>query len=140
MERDIGVEIRVADSIPEAVRDADIVICATSSKVPVLNSLHLKPGAHVNTVCLKTLDGYELGLDIADAAKIIVTDSVEQTRSYASPFFLAGTRHGDRIVELSDIIAGRTFGRRSVEDATLFCSVGLAGTEVAVASAILDTL
>ncbi len=30
---------------------------------------------------------YELGLDIADMANIIATDSSEQTRAYASSFF-----------------------------------------------------
>lgn len=44
------------------------------------------------------------------------------------------------MVELSDIVAGRVPGRVSADQMTLFCSVGLAGTEVAVASAIFDSL
>lgn len=37
-------------------------------------------------------------------------------------------------------MAGKAAGRGSPGDTTLFCSVGLAGTEVVVASAILDML
>ncbi|MBB4407612.1 ornithine cyclodeaminase/alanine dehydrogenase-like protein (mu-crystallin family) [Agrobacterium tumefaciens] len=73
-------------------------------------------------------------------ASTIATDSPEQTRAYTSPFFLNGSGNEDRMVELSDIVAGRVPGRVSADQMTLFCSVGLAGTEVAVASAIFDSL
>ncbi|MGO4569326.1 ornithine cyclodeaminase family protein [Rhizobium sp. 2YAF20] len=140
MQLELGIDIRPAESVREAVSDADIVICATSSNRPVVTASDLKFGAHINTVGPKTLQGYELGLDIADAAKIISTDSSEQTRSYASPFFLTGSGNEQRVVELSDIIAGTALGRTSAAETTLFCSVGLAGTEVVVASAILGNL
>lgn len=140
MEADLGIEIRPADRADEAVSDADIVICATSSNQPVVHASDLKRGAHVNTVGPKMLDGYELGLDIANMASTIATDSPEQTRAYTSPFFLNGSGNEDRMVELSDIVAGRVPGRTSADQMTLFCSAGLAGTEVAVAAAIFDCL
>jgi ornithine cyclodeaminase len=43
----------------------------------------------------------------------------------------------ERLVELSDMVAGNKPGRTSPEDFTLFCSVGLAGTEVVVANEAL---
>lgn len=140
MEADLGIETRPADSVYEAVSDADIIICATSSNQPVVRAADLKRGVHVNTVGPKTLDGYELGLDIADMASTIATDSSEQTRAYTSAFFLNGSGNENRMVELSDIVAGKVPGRTSADQMTLFCSVGLAGTEVAVASAIFDNL
>ncbi|MFS2180470.1 ornithine cyclodeaminase family protein [Rhizobium pisi] len=140
MERALGLEVVPVGSAREAVDDADIVIAATASRAPVIHAADLKPGVHINTVGPKTRDGYELGLDIADAATVIATDSPEQTRAYASPFFLAGSGHEHRMADLADIIAGRASGRGSPEDMTLFCSVGLAGTEVVVASAILDVI
>lgn len=140
MEEELGIEIRPAAGVREAVGDADIVICATSSNQPVVHASDLRRGVHVNTVGPKTLDGCELGLDIANMASTIATDSPEQTRAYASPFFLNGSGNEDRIVGLSDIVAGRVLGRTSADQMTLFCSAGLAGTEVAVASAIFDCL
>lgn len=44
------------------------------------------------------------------------------------------------MADLADIMAAKAAGRGSLGDTTLFCSVGLAGTEVVVASAILDML
>ncbi|MBY5457783.1 ornithine cyclodeaminase family protein [Rhizobium leguminosarum] len=140
MQQALGIEVEPAGSASKAVDGADIVICATTSQTPVIHARDLKPGVHVNTVGPKTQQGYELGLDIAYVAAVIATDSPEQTRAYASPFFLAGSGNEHRMADLADIIAGKAAGRGSPEDTTLFCSVGLAGTEVVVASAILDIL
>ncbi|WP_064692035.1 ornithine cyclodeaminase family protein [Rhizobium aegyptiacum] len=136
----LGLEVEAVGSVSKAVDDADIVICATTSQTPVLHVRNLKAGAHVNTVGPKTLHGYELGLDVADAAAVIATDSPEQARAYASPFFLAGSASDGHLADLADIVAGKAAGRGSSDEITLFCSVGLAGTEVVVASAILDSL
>ncbi|WP_245516990.1 ornithine cyclodeaminase family protein [Rhizobium leguminosarum] len=140
MQHALDIEVEPAGSASEAVDGADIVICATTSRTPAIHARDLKPGVHVNTVGPKTSGGYELGLDIADAAAVIATDSPEQTRAYASPFFLAGSGNEHRMADLADIMAGKAAGRGSPGDTTLFCSVGLAGTEVVVASAILDML
>ncbi|MDR6104149.1 ornithine cyclodeaminase/alanine dehydrogenase-like protein (mu-crystallin family) [Agrobacterium larrymoorei] len=140
MQIELGVDVEPVARVKDAVRDADIVICATSSSQPVVDISDLKPGAHVNTVGPKTIEAHELGLSVADAASIIATDSSEQTRSYGAPFFLEGSGQEQRMVELSDIVAGRIASRTSSEQTTLFCSVGLAGTEVAVAAAIFDML
>lgn len=140
MQRELGIEVRPAASAREAIADADIVICATSSHRPVLAAADLKPGAHINTIGPKTIDAHEIGLDVASVATIVATDSVAQTRAYAPPFFLAGSAHQRRLTELSDILAGKAPGRQAADDITLFCSVGLAGTEVAVASVIFDRM
>lgn len=140
MQRELGIAVEPAETAGEAVADADIVLCATSSNVPVIHAPDLKPGVHINTIGPKTLQGHELGLDLADTANVIATDSLAQTRAYASPFFLAGSRHEHRMQELADIVANNAPGRTSSLDTTLFCSVGLAGTEVIVASAIFDML
>jgi ornithine cyclodeaminase len=43
----------------------------------------------------------------------------------------------EAMVELGDIVVGKHTGRHSPEDITLFCTAGLSGTEVAVASEAL---
>lgn len=140
MQMELGIDVVPVPHMKDAVCDADIVICATSSSQPVLDVSDLKPGAHINTVGPKTVDAHELGLSVAGAASIIATDSCEQTRAYGAPFFLHGSGHEQRMVELSDIIAGSGAGRTSRDQTSLFCSVGVAGTEVAVAAAIFESL
>ncbi|KJF74437.1 ornithine cyclodeaminase family protein [Agrobacterium arsenijevicii] len=137
MQRHLGLDIEAVGSVAEAVRGADIVICATSSSMPVLHAQDLKPGVHINTVGPKTLGGHEIDLDVAEMAHRIATDSPEQMHAYASPFFLAGTSHEERVEDLASIISEDKTRQRSADTTTFFCSTGLAGTEVAVAAAIL---
>ncbi|MFB2564446.1 ornithine cyclodeaminase family protein [Rhizobium sp. IMFF44] len=140
MQLELGISIEPVTSAAKAVADADIVLCATSSDRPVIDASDLKAGVHINTIGPKTLKGHELGLDVANMASLIATDSPEQTCAYASPFFLSGTMHEERMLDLAAIVAGQASGRTSPLDTTLFCSVGLAGTEVVVASAIFDMI
>lgn len=133
----LDLSIEPVGSVEGAVSDAQIVICATTSTSPVLNAKWLRPDAHVTTVGPKTMDAHELGLDVAEWAQVIATDSPEQTRAYSSPFFLHGSQHADRMIDLSRLVEGTVNARPQGREATLFCSVGLAGTEVLVAAALL---
>ncbi len=69
------------------------------SNQPVVSTGDLKRSVHVNTrVGPKTLDGYELRLNVADMANIIAGSvHSEQTRAYASPFFLNGSGNEDHV-------------------------------------------
>jgi ornithine cyclodeaminase len=97
----------------------------------------LKPGAHVNTVGPRAQGASELDASIAGRVRVVATDSRRQLRSYAKPYFLADTPWMEAMVELGDIVVGQQTGRQSPDDMTLFCTAGLSGTEVAVASEAL---
>lgn len=130
-----GVECAVAGSAREAVQGADVVVCATNSPTPVLDTAWIAPGTHVTTIGPKTVDRHELPLDIADACDVIATDSLTQVQAYDPLFYIGET---EKIVGLEQIVVGVTPGRRSPEDITLFCSVGLAGTEVVLANRVFQ--
>jgi ornithine cyclodeaminase len=136
----LGLAIAPVTSARDAVEGADIVLCATTSAVPVIEAAWLGRDAHVNTVGPKTRTRHEIGPEIAERAAIIATDSPEQTRAYPEPFFLAGSPAIGRMVDLADLVSGKVATRRGGAAMTLFCSVGLAGTEVLVAAAALSRL
>ncbi len=137
MTQQLDLPIRAVASARAAVDGADIVLCATISPTPVIELAWLKPGVHINTVASKTVGAHEVGVDIAEGADLIATDSPEQTRAYSKPFFLAGTAANDRMADLADIVTGKLPGRQSGTGMSLFCSQGLAGTEVFVAARVL---
>jgi ornithine cyclodeaminase len=132
-----GVATAAATSAEEAVADADIVILATTSKSPVIQARWLKAGAHISTLGPRVKNRSEVGADVVERASLIATDSPEQIAALGDPYFLAGTAGMERLVDLADIVAGRAPGRQNTDEISLFCSVGLAGTEVMVAAAIL---
>jgi ornithine cyclodeaminase len=126
-----------ADSPEEVIRFADVLICATTSTSPVLDARWVQPGTHVNTLGPKFKGMSEIPYELAQKSQVIATDSLQQADSYPEPFFLLNTREHDRMVDVSEIVVGRQSGRLSLNDVTLFCSVGLAGTEVVVADRAL---
>ncbi|MFY0804821.1 ornithine cyclodeaminase family protein [Peribacillus frigoritolerans] len=137
MSEKLDMDVIPMDSPKKCVEKADIIICATNSRSPVIDADWLKPGVHINTVGPKSMNGHELPIEVAGKSSVITTDSLEQLCAYSTPHFLANTPYEQNIVQLSDIITGKTPGRTSPNDVTLFCSVGLSGTEVVVAHEIM---
>jgi ornithine cyclodeaminase len=133
----LGRTIRPVATAREAVIGADLVLCATDSGSPVIETQWLARGVHVSTLGPKLADRHELPRDIGEIADVAATDSPAQLHAYPAPHVLEGTRAGQHMLDLADIVAAGVSGRRSPTDITLFCSVGLAGTEVAVADALL---
>ncbi|HIL02717.1 MAG TPA: ornithine cyclodeaminase family protein [Myxococcales bacterium] len=127
------LDCMVATSPRDAVAEADIVICATSSTSPVLESGWIKPGAHVSTVGPKLFGAQELPSDFGARCAVVTTDSLKQVEAYGR-FFLTS---GPAPIGLEQIIAGKFRGRANPDDITLYCSVGLAGTEVVLANEVL---
>jgi ornithine cyclodeaminase len=112
-------------------------MCVTTSTTPVFDPRWLKPGAHVNTVGPRAQGASEVDASIAGRVGVVATDSRRQLRSDAQPYVLAETPWMEAMVELGDMVVGQHTGRQSPDDMTLFCTAGLSGTEVAVASEAL---
>lgn len=136
-----GVPVRGVNSPSEAVCGSDIVITATSSATPVFDGVELRAGTFVAAVGSNYLHKTELDTHVIERAGTIVCDSIEACRLEAGDFvpaLAAGLFDWSRAVELGDVVTGRTAGRNSPEEITLFKSVGLALEDVAVAAAVLD--
>lgn len=130
---ELGLDVEAVSSNEAAVRGVDVVITATTSREPVFDPAWLEPGVHINTVGPKFVNANEIDPAVAEDSDVIVTDSLAQVDGYERPFFLSDTSYGDEMVELSALVSGEAPGRERDDDITLFCSVGLAGTEVVVA-------
>jgi alanine dehydrogenase len=129
---DLGLQALAVDSAETAVRDADIVILATRSPTPVIDAAWVAPGAHVTTVGPKRASAHETPPELADLAALVVSDSPGQAASYGEPFFTSRP-----LIHVGAVLDGRSPGRRSDGDITLYCSTGLAGSEVVMAAALL---
>ena len=117
----------------EAVEEADLVVLATNSGTPVIEADWVRPGSHVTTVGPKETGRHECPVALAARAGLIATDSLDQVDRYAHPYFLTGTPDRARMVSLAAVQAGEV---ARPDATTLFCSVGLAGTDVAVAATL----
>ncbi|PYT58604.1 MAG: ornithine cyclodeaminase [Acidobacteria bacterium] len=132
----LGLPVTPSSSAGEAVRRADVVCTATTSSQPVVSGADLAPGAHINAIGANHAHKRELDDEAIASADIIVVDSVEQSRQEAGDLIIAF--HGDEICwtgvkKLSDIVAGKTSGRTSPSEVTLFKSNGIASWDLAAA-------
>jgi ornithine cyclodeaminase/alanine dehydrogenase-like protein (mu-crystallin family) len=142
MSERLGIPVHPCASAAQAVRGADIVCTATTSAQPVVSGADLAPGAHINAIGANHAHKRELDDEAVASADIIVVDSVEQSRQEAGDLIIAF--HGDEICwtgvkRLSEIVAGKTSGRTSDTEVTLFKSNGIASWDLAVAMKVYAT-
>jgi ornithine cyclodeaminase len=109
-------------------------VLATSSRSPVIEADDVAPGAHVTSLGPKSAEGHEVPLDLVAQAAIVTCDSPAQAQAYPEPFFTGDTK----LVDLAALVCGSVPGRERADAITLHCSVGLAGTEVALAERVLE--
>ena len=131
------VEFEAVGSAEEAVSGADVLVVATSSTEPTFDPDWLAPGAHVTTLGPKFEGASEIDPTLPGTCDALVSDSIAQVDGYDRPYVVSGADR-ERMIELSAVVTGETEARRDPDDRTLFCSVGLAGTEVVLARAAFE--
>jgi alanine dehydrogenase len=136
MSERLGIRVVSAGSASEAVRGADIVSTATTAAHPVVTGGDLAQGVHINAIGANHANKRELDKEAVASADVIVVDSVEQSRQEAGDLIIAF--HGDEscwtgVKKLSEVVSGKTTGRTSDGEVTLFKSNGIASWDLAVA-------
>jgi ornithine cyclodeaminase len=120
-------------SAQQAVREADIVIAATTSSTPVFDGRDLKPGAHVTGVGSFTPQMQEVDAVTVQRARIVV-DSRTACAEEAGDLIIPNATVD---AELGEIVNGVKSGRETPEEITFFKSVGVAVQDAAAAAAVL---
>jgi|SRR5580704_17251935 alanine dehydrogenase len=136
-----GTQVVPVHSPEEAVAEKDIVICATTSELPLFEGRMVEPGTHLNVVGSNYLTKAEIDVETVRRADVIVCDSVEACRREAGDFVAAleaGITDWPLMHDLAEVVVGRQTGRALPEQITLFKSVGLAIEDVALAVKLLE--
>jgi ornithine cyclodeaminase/alanine dehydrogenase-like protein (mu-crystallin family) len=137
----VPFQLEAARDPEAAVRDADIVVTATTSKEPVLHRGWIAPGTHVNGVGASQPTSRELDTKLVATATLFA-DRSESVRNEAGEFRLAleeGRIQPDHIrAELAEVLTGQQPGRTSADEITLFRSLGLAVEDLAAAGFVLE--
>jgi ornithine cyclodeaminase/alanine dehydrogenase-like protein (mu-crystallin family) len=139
MTKILGVTVTPAPGPEEAVRDADIVVTATTSSEPVFNGEWLAKGTHVNAIGSNSLARQEIDVETVRRSACVVVDSLEQARIEngdlaraveAEAFYWEDAR------ELGLVVIGDFPGREDDSEITLYESGGIALEDVALAGRI----
>lgn len=136
------VTIRTAATTTEALKGADVLVAATTSRTPVIQAEDISLGAHINGVGSYTHEMQEVAADVVTQSKIVV-DSRESALAEAGdliiPMKLGKLRAESIHAELGEIAAGLKQGRASETEITFFKSVGNAIQDLMVATRIIAT-
>lgn len=136
----IPSDVNPVNTPADAVRDAEIIVTATTSAKPVFKGKDVAVGAHINAIGSYTPEMQEVDADTVRRAKVIV-DSRAACLAEAGDLIIPlreGIISESHIyAEIGEIINGVKPGRESPREITLFKSVGNAVQDAAVASLIL---
>ncbi len=137
----LGLPVIPVSSAEHAVRDAEIVVAATTASKPVVLGEWLAPGAHVNAIGANFPQKRELDDAAVQRAGLLAVDSVEQSKQEAGDLIHALGADAARwaaVRELAEIVAGKVAGRTGAAEITLFKSNGIAIWDIAVAARVYE--
>lgn len=137
---DLNISVTAVSDLAAAVRQSDICVTCTPSRLPLLGRDDVRPGTFVAAVGADNFEKQELHPSLMATNKI-VCDILEQCA-------LMGDLHhaldsgvltrADVHAELGEVVAGKRPGRESKEEITIFDSTGMALQDVAAAAFLYE--
>jgi ornithine cyclodeaminase len=131
-----GLEVEVTDDLESAVRDADIVSCATLSATPLVRGKWLKKGCHVDLVGGFTPKMREADDDAVKKSRVYVdtrAGALKEAGDITQPLKSGALKKDGVRGDLFELCAGKAKGRTLGNQMTLFKSVGTAIEDLAAA-------
>lgn len=139
--REEGIDAEVALDLRAAVEKADLITCATTSREPLLRGAWLREGTHVDLVGAFRRDMREAD-DAAILRSRVVVDTyagaLAEAGDLTQPIERGVIRREHVVAELAQVLRGEVQGRITLQDVTLFKSVGTAVEDLAAARLVVS--
>jgi alanine dehydrogenase len=138
--RDPGLKAETVRDLGTALKQSDVVVTCTPSKLPYVGPDKIRPGAFVAAVGADSPVKSEIEPTLMAAATVVV-DLLDQCAEYGDLHHAIEAcvmTRADVHAELAEIVAGRKPGRRRTDEITLFDSSGTALQDVAAATLVYD--
>ena len=133
-----NIEVIVATSLEEAIAQADVISCATTSTTPLVNRRAVRDGTHIDLIGSYTPQMREADSNLFQGARVFVDtrDAVFESGDLIAPCsegFLAEAS----IRTLADLIGDPALGRSDNDELTIFKAAGTAIADFAAAQYLL---
>ncbi|MFC1502037.1 ornithine cyclodeaminase family protein [bacterium] len=132
----------VAAQEPESVvSESQIIVTATTSQTPVFDGRHLIPGSHINAIGSYKPHVREVDDETIRRARLFVDSrslSLIEAGDLIIPLENGVISESDIRAELGELVLGKSKGRESDDEITLFKSVGMAVQDMAVAKTVFQ--
>jgi ornithine cyclodeaminase len=137
-----GVEVRLEPDLEQSVRRADVLICATASREPLVRGDWLREGQHITAVGADDPGKCELDVGALRRARVFV-DSTAITVANGDIYrAIQGGAYSanDLAGEIGEVLNGCTPGRNSDLDITICKLVGIGAQDLVAAEVALAIL
>jgi ornithine cyclodeaminase len=140
--RDEGHDAVAVTDLQAAVREADIVSCATLSTAPLVRGEWLKAGSHLDLIGSFTPQMREADAAcFVDARTFVDTDEALMKAGDLLDAIAAGTLRADGVsATLAQLCRGQRSGRADAAERTVFKAVGTALEDLAAATLVWGDL
>ena len=130
-----GLNVKAVATAKEAVKNVDVIVTVTPANKPILKSEWISEGTHINAMGADAPGKQELESGLLKKSRIFI-DCWEQARHSGEinvPVAEGLIIREDINAKIGDVIIGKSNGRVSDEDITIFDSTGLAVQDVVTA-------
>lgn len=129
-----GINIEAIEDIEIAVKSADIICTTTSSCKPILKGNWLAPGTHLNAVGASLAKQAEVDVETVKRSHFYVDYrpfAQEQAGEYLNALAAGAINEEHIIGEIGEVLLGKVKGRTSLDEITLYKSLGVATQDLA---------
>lgn len=133
-------EVVYTPSRQAAVREADIVVAATTSHEPVFDGRDLRPGSMVIAAGAYEATSREVDSEAIRRASKVVVDSIHDCLDDAGDLVIPireGILRREDVAELGDLVLGKRPGRERDDEITFFKSIGVPIQDLVTAQHVL---
>lgn len=137
----LGLDVETVETSKQCVENSDLLVVASTSRVPVLDGNWLTKGTHVNSIGVSGPEGRELDDTTIKKAKIVVDTkegALAETGDLIVPIKRGIISQENIYAELHEIVGGKKPGRTSDDEVTCWKAVGIAIEDAAVAKLVYD--
>ncbi|ALC85260.1 alanine dehydrogenase [Bacillus sp. FJAT-22090] len=129
------------ECLESAVKNSDIIITATSSRVPLIKNQWVQKGTHISCIGADMVGKQEIESEIMSKASIYVDDIEHcvQVGEIELPLKQGIITEGNINGEIGDLILGKIKGRSNDEQITVFDATGMALLDIYTAKIALQT-
>jgi ornithine cyclodeaminase/alanine dehydrogenase-like protein (mu-crystallin family) len=141
MSERLNLPIEAFDTVVTTLADADVICTATTSTHPVFEDYQVSPGTHINAVGSYQPDKREIPSATVCRARVVVDhrpSALEEAGDLLMPWRQGLIADSHFSTELGEVLLGRSPGRSSSEEVTLFKSVGLGIQDLCAAARALE--
>jgi len=131
--------ISVADTLAQAVQNADIIVTTTGATQPLIEDAWVRAGTHITAIGADAPGKQELEVSLVSRADVLVADSIDQCLDHGelSHAFGRSLIPRSNVEEIGRVLSSSGQGRTHENEITIADLTGIAAQDIAIAGIVL---